>query len=121
MRRPINPTGRAYAQAHEVEAGARLLFVSGQVPEDDAGETPAAFEDQCRLVYANIARQLKAAGMDFSNLVKLTVFLSDRRYREAHAQVRMAVLGDLSPAITVVMTGIYEERWLLEIEAVAAA
>jgi enamine deaminase RidA (YjgF/YER057c/UK114 family) len=58
--------------------------------------------------------------MDFSNLVKLTVFLSDRQYRAGHAEVRKALLGPLSPAMTIVITDIYDEKWLLEIEAVAA-
>jgi hypothetical protein len=31
------------------------------------------------------------------------------------------VLGDLSPALTVVIAHIFDEAWLLEIEAVAAA
>jgi hypothetical protein len=31
------------------------------------------------------------------------------------------VLGDRSPALTIVIAGIYDEAWLLEIEAVAAA
>jgi len=120
MHRPVNPTGHTYAQAHEVSAGARLLFVSGQVPEDEAGETPADFLDQCRLAYANIEKQLRAASMDFSNLVKLTVFLSDRQYRAGHAEVRKALLEALSPAMTIIITGIYDDKWLLEIEAVAA-
>jgi len=31
------------------------------------------------------------------------------------------VLGDHRPALTVVLVGIFDEGWLLEIEAVAAA
>jgi hypothetical protein len=31
------------------------------------------------------------------------------------------MLGDHRPALTVVITGIYHERWLLEIEALAGA
>jgi hypothetical protein len=31
------------------------------------------------------------------------------------------VLGDHRPAITIIITGIYDESWLLEIEAVAVA
>jgi hypothetical protein len=35
--------------------------------------------------------------------------------------VRQEVLGTHRPALTVIITGIYDERWLLEIEAIAAA
>jgi 2-iminobutanoate/2-iminopropanoate deaminase len=31
------------------------------------------------------------------------------------------VLGDHSPALTIIITGIYDEAWLLEIEAIAVA
>ncbi len=31
-----------------------------------------------------------------------------------------ATLGTHSPALTVIITGIFDEKWLLEIEAVAA-
>jgi 2-iminobutanoate/2-iminopropanoate deaminase len=34
--------------------------------------------------------------------------------------VRREVLGTHAPALTVIITGIYDPRWLLEIEAVAA-
>jgi hypothetical protein len=30
-------------------------------------------------------------------------------------------LGERTPAITIILAGIYDEAWLLEIEAVAAA
>lgn len=120
MHRPINPTGLSYADAHEVTAGSRMVFISGQVPEDAKGHVPESFADQCRLTYDNIERQLKAAGMTLANLVKITVFLSDRKYRQGHYEVRKAVLGELSPAMTIIITGIYDEKWLLEIEAIAA-
>ena len=97
-----------------------MLFISGQVPETVEGHVPVEFRDQCLLVWSNIERQLTGAGMSLSNLVKITVFLSGRQYRGENAAVRKEVLKDISPAITVVITGIYEEKWLLEIEAIAA-
>jgi 2-iminobutanoate/2-iminopropanoate deaminase len=119
--RPINPTEKSYAQAHEVTNAPRLLFISGQVPVDNDDRVPTDFKGQCRLAWANVEAQLKAAGMTLDNLVKVTTFLSDRRYRQENSEVRMEVLGERSPALTVIITGIYDEVWLLEIEAVAAA
>jgi 2-iminobutanoate/2-iminopropanoate deaminase len=69
---------------------------------------------------SNVEAQLKAAGMDPSNIAKHTTFLSDRRYRTQNSKVRRKVPGDLEPALTVIITGIFDEAWLLEIEAVAA-
>ena len=117
---PINPTDASYAQAQLVTGASRLLFVSGQVPVLPDGSVPAGFEAQCRAVWLNLEAQLGAAGMTFANLVKITVFLSDRAYRAENTRVRKAVLGELAPAITVIITGIFDEAWLLEIEAVAA-
>lgn len=119
--RSISPDGNAYAEACEVTNATRLLFVSGQVPAEDDGTVPAAYEDQYRLAWANVERQLKAAGMSFDNLVKATIFLSDRSLIARSTGLRKAILGDRNPAITIVLTGIYDEDWLLEIEAIAAA
>lgn len=117
----INSSGLSYAQARLVEQPSRLLFISGQVPADAEGKVPARFDDQCRLVWRNVESQLAAAGMKLTDLVKVTVFLSDRRYRAANAAVRKEILGDHAPALTIIITGIYDEEWLLEIEAIAAA
>jgi enamine deaminase RidA (YjgF/YER057c/UK114 family) len=119
--RAIAPTGHAYAMAHEITQFSRVLFVSGQIPEDADGKTPADFAAQCRLTWANVERQLKAADMTLDNLVKVTVFLADRQHRAENAKIRREILGDRSPALTIIITGIYDEAWLLEIEAVAAA
>jgi 2-iminobutanoate/2-iminopropanoate deaminase len=119
--RALNPTAVSYCQAHEVSGHARLLFISGQVPADAGGRVPAEFKAQCRLAWANVQAQLQAAGMTLDDLVKVTVFLADRRHRQANSEVRHETLGPRSPALTIVITGIYDEAWLLEIEAVAAA
>lgn len=65
--------------------------------------------------------QLRAAGMGLQNLVKVTTFLADRRYTKENRAVRIEVLGELQPALTVIITGIYDKAWLVEIEAIAAA
>jgi 2-iminobutanoate/2-iminopropanoate deaminase len=114
-----NPSN-AFAEACEVSDVSRLLFVSGQVPQQ-GDHIPDDYVSQYRLAWANVERQLKAAGMTFDNLVKATIFLSDRNLIAQSAGLRHSVLGDRTPAITIVLTGIYDERWLLEIEAIAAA
>lgn len=121
-KRPINPFDSAYAQAHEVTDASRVLFISGQVPTAADGSVPDDFKSQCRLAWANVETQLTAAGMTYENLAKVTVFLSDRKYRRENYEVRAEVLGDLvQPALTIIITGIYDDSWLLEIEAIAVA
>lgn len=111
----------SYSQAVEVRGHERLLFVSGQIPETRSGEVPSHFDAQCRLVWRNVEAQLIAAGMTLDHLVKVTTYLSDRRWREANGAIRREVLGTRRPALTVVVADIYDEAWLLEIEVIAAA
>ncbi|MFI6503013.1 RidA family protein [Nonomuraea typhae] len=115
------PAPTTYTQGALVEGARRLLFVSGQVPETAGGVVPEGFAEQCRLAWRNVQAVLEGAGMGVRDLVKVTVFLSDRAYREENAKIRGEVLGDHRPALTVIITGIYDEGWLLEIEAIAAA
>jgi 2-iminobutanoate/2-iminopropanoate deaminase len=119
--RPIHPTGNAYALACEVSGASRLLFVSGQVPEDADKRVPPDYPSQYRLAWSNVEAQLIAAGMSFDNLVKVTIFLSDRALIAQSGGLRQQILGDRSPALTIVIVGIYDSAWLLEIEAIAAA
>jgi 2-iminobutanoate/2-iminopropanoate deaminase len=110
-----------YSQAFEVGGAARTLYIGGQIPVERDGSVPEGFEAQARLAWKNIERQLLAAGMGLENIVKHTTFLANRDFRDANRKVRREVLGDLSPALTVVIAHIFDEAWLLEIEAVAAA
>lgn len=123
---PINapdapqPLG-GYVQAMEVSGASRILFVSGQIPADVDGSVPDDFEDQARLAWGNVLAQLAAAGMGLDNLVKVTIFLSDRKYIDGYRKVRQEVLQGRQIGLTTIITGIFDEKWLLEIEAVAAA
>jgi 2-iminobutanoate/2-iminopropanoate deaminase len=110
-----------YAQAVEVTGAKRLLFISGQIPVRPDGTVPNAFVEQARQAWANVEAQLRAAGMSLGNLVKVTIFLSDRAHSLENRTVRQEVLGDQEIALTVIITGIFDAAWLLEIEAIAAA
>jgi 2-iminobutanoate/2-iminopropanoate deaminase len=110
-----------YSQALEVHGAERLLFISGQIPQSVAGETPSDFRSQAELVWGNVIAQLEAADMGIENLVKVTIFLASRDLATVNQHVRKAVLGGHEPALTVIVTGIFDEAWLLEIEAIAAA
>lgn len=110
-----------YAQAIEVSGASRILFVSGQIPAAIDGAVPERFEDQARLVWKNVLAQLRAADMTLDNLVKVTIFLSDRKYIPEYRAVRQEVLQGRQIGLTTIITGIFDEKWLLEIEAIAAA
>jgi 2-iminobutanoate/2-iminopropanoate deaminase len=109
-----------YSQAIEVVDAKRLLFISGQIPETLDGSIPSTFEEQAKLAWSNVEAQLKKAGMSFDNLVKVTIIVPDRKHIKENRIIRNAVLGQRQPAVTLLIAGIYDERWLIEIEASAA-
>lgn len=110
-----------YSQAIEVSGTARRLYISGQIPETAEGVVPVSFSAQAKLVWRNVEAQLQAADMVLENLVKVTIFLSDRKYGLENRKIRQEVMRDHTIASTVIITGIFDEKWLLEIEAVAEA
>jgi 2-iminobutanoate/2-iminopropanoate deaminase len=85
----------SYTHGTLVTGARRTVFVSGQVPwADEDGEIPEDFESQCRMTWRNVLAVLVEAGMGVRNLAKVTIYLSDRRYRETSGRVRQEVLGD---------------------------
>jgi 2-iminobutanoate/2-iminopropanoate deaminase len=122
---PLNPsmlpeaTGN-YTHGTAVDGARRIVFVSGQVPwADEDGKLPDDFAEQCRLTWRNVLAVLAEAGMGVTNLAKVTTYLSDRRHRAENSRIRQEILGDHTPALTIIITDIYAEEWLLEIEAIA--
>ena len=125
-RRIITPPGYpdlpgAYAPAVEVSGEGRTLYISGTVPVDAAGRCASDFDGQCRQVWANLEAILAAADMSFDNLVKVTTYLADRTYNLDNRAIRQELLGERRFALTVILPAIFDEAWLIEIEAVAVA
>jgi 2-iminobutanoate/2-iminopropanoate deaminase len=121
---PVDPPHLKEAELTQgalVTAAGRWLFITGQAPYTADGTVPEGFETQCRLVWRKVLSVLDEAGMSVENLVKVTTYLSDRQDREANAKIRQEVLGSHRPSLGIIITGCWDEAWLLEIEAVAAA
>ena len=114
-----SPSGGGAEAVHLVGAS-QWLLVSGQVPLDAENRVPNGFAAQARQAWANLDAQLRAAGMTRRDLQKVTIYLADRSYGDENRAARTAYLGDHSCAVTVVIAGIFDPAWLLEIEAVAA-
>jgi len=112
------PVG-AYVQALEVTDTTRRLYVSGQAPVSRDGKVPDTFKEQAEVVWRNILAQLHAADMSAEHIVKATTFLTDRKYREENRAVRQNMLNGHTFALTVVLAGMFEDGWLLEIDAIA--
>ena len=73
---PIGP----YNQAIKIK---NMLFISGQVaidPNNNNELVKSSIKDETHQVMKNLYAILEEAGMDFTNVVKTTIFLSDMSY-----------------------------------------
>jgi enamine deaminase RidA (YjgF/YER057c/UK114 family) len=111
-----------YAHGVEVPSAARTMFVSGQVGTDRDGKlADGGFEGQCHQAIMNVGAVLASARMTLENIVKVTVFLTRREDLIGLRSVRADHLA-VAPAVTVVIVaGLHDPEWLVEIEAIAAA
>ena len=111
-----------YSQAAEVGPAARWLHISGQVGAAPDGTLADGFEAQSDRVWRNIAALLAAADMSMSNLVIVRALLVDRAHLGAYREIRDRHLAGHQAASTLlIVAGLADERWLIEIEALAAA
>lgn len=113
------PKPPSYAQV--VKAG-NTIYLAGQVAQDERGRLvgPGDFRAQATQVFENLKKALAAAGADFDKLVKITVYLTDPRYRESLMEVRAQYLRGALPASTlVIVAGLAQPEYLLEIEGIA--
>lgn len=99
-----------------------MLFVSGQIPLDpNTGEfVPGGVEAQAIQVMKNIQGLLKEAGMDFSNIVKTTIFLADMNDFAVVNQVYSTYFTGDFPARETVQVARLPKDALVEISAIAA-
>jgi enamine deaminase RidA (YjgF/YER057c/UK114 family) len=114
------PAGQ-YTQAVEVTGASRTLYVSGQVGIAADGTVPDDVVAQSRLAWANLAAQLSAAGMTLDNVVKIVTILPDAADIAGSRIGRQEALGDRKPASTLIIGGLANPAWKIEVEAVAVA
>jgi enamine deaminase RidA (YjgF/YER057c/UK114 family) len=113
------PAFAGYSNAVVVSGAGRTLYLSGQVGAGPDGMVPDGIEAQSRLAWANVGKQLAAAGMTLDNIVKVTTYIANAADRTVYRRVRAEVLGDRAPAMTSVVATLFEPDWLVEIEVIA--
>ena len=109
-----------YSQA--IDSGARLVFVSGQLPIDPAtGAFPeGGVKEQTRQSLTNAKAILEAAGLGLGNVVKTTVFLADMADFAAMNEVYSQFFSAPFPARSAVAVKTLPKGALVEIECIAA-
>lgn len=117
----LHPPLGAYTHAIAVPAGARTLYVSGQVGVRPDGSIGRGVIDQAEQAFRNLGVVLSANGFGFGDLVKLTTYIVQGQSGADVFGVRRSYLGTHRPTATAVyVTDLFAPEWLVEIEAVAA-
>jgi enamine deaminase RidA (YjgF/YER057c/UK114 family) len=117
------PIPEMYTQV-VIATGSKLVFVSGQQPEDIHGKLVGLgnFAAQARLAFGNLGRALAAAGARPEEVCKITIYVVDYN-RDEHVpiieQAQMALFGGHKPANVVVGVAVMSPGYLIEVDAIA--
>ncbi len=99
------------------------IYLRGQVGQDlDTSESVGIgdVERQAEQAMANIELLLQEAGSELAHIVKVTVMLTDIRYREPVYRVLGRRLRGVHPVSTgIVVSALARPEWLVEIDAIA--
>jgi 2-iminobutanoate/2-iminopropanoate deaminase len=92
------PQRRGYSEAVITEGG-KTVWLAGQMAlVDDNGKSLAGdFEGQVRQLFKNLDRTLQKAGGHLSDMVQMTVFITDVRNGDRLTEIRREVMGDNFP------------------------
>ena len=111
-----------YSQGIKVSQAQTVLFLSGQVAytPDGSAAFRGDFKGQARGAYEAIKALVESQGGTMANVVKITTFVTDMRYRVDLAAIREEFLGKKGPASTLIeVAALAHPDWMIEIEAIA--
>jgi enamine deaminase RidA (YjgF/YER057c/UK114 family) len=117
------PIPEMYTQV-VVATGSKLVFISGQQPEDLHGKLAGHgdFAAQTRLAFGNLGRALCAAGARPDEVCKITIYIVDYS-RDEHIPIieeaQISLFGNHKPANVVVGVAVMSPGYLIEVDAIA--
>ncbi|MGE5263374.1 MAG: RidA family protein [Acidobacteriota bacterium] len=119
----VKPSGYAHGV---VTQGGRLLFLAGQPALDAEGKivAPGDIAGQFNQSFSNLKAVLEAAGGTMTDIVKLTLFVTDKSAYLANLKpigaVYRAFFGRYYPAMTLVeVKSLFDNAAMVEIEGTA--
>jgi len=123
IRNPQNihtPLG-SYSHQIEVTGKERLLVLSGQVGMRQDGTVPEDPLEQIDVAFENIFRNLRAAGMEVSDLIKITYYLVGEIDTAKRREVVLSKLEGHQPCSTLLyVAGLASPIYKVEIDAWAS-
>lgn len=100
-----------------------VVYIRGQIGQDlETGESVGIgdVEAQTERAMANIKMLVEEAGGTLEHIVKVTVYLTDVRYREVVYRTMGRWLKGVSPVSTgIVVSALARPEWVIEIDATA--
>ena len=132
MREIYNPTGvhtpgGKYSHAARIK-NAELIVVAGQVPIDIDGNLVGEGDvaAQTPVVFDNIGAVLNGSGATWADVVEITYYVVGRENVKPFIDARAAIFDKIfpdsryPPATLLVVGGLANEKFLLEVSALAA-
>jgi enamine deaminase RidA (YjgF/YER057c/UK114 family) len=109
------------AHGTEVPANARILFCNGQVGARLDGTVPDDPLEQIEVIFERIRAILAASNMTFEDVVKFTVYVTDKSILDDYFRVRGRFMGDHNPPATLLVVNKFPRSGVeVEIEIIAA-
>ena len=106
-----------------VVARGTMVFVRGQVGQDLVSRESVAVGDaagQTEQAMANIKELLEEAGSSLDHICKITIYITDPRYREAVYRTVGRWLKGVFPVSTgLVIQALARPEWLVEVDVIA--
>ena len=124
--RYIEPEGVALPQGSfglgiVIEPNHRLAFLTGRTGKNQDGSYSADFETQARNALASVGQLLNEVDMDWSDVVKINVYLTDSTDIPVWGRVRDEVIGASRPAGTgVIVKALASPDARVEVTVIAA-
>ncbi len=126
----LNPTSLAKPSGFThgiVTQGGRLLFIAGQTAMDSTGAIVAQPPDiagQFRQVLSNIKTIIDEAGGQMTDIVKMTIFVTDKAAYQLHLKelgaIHQSFFGKYYPAMALIeIKSLWNEEAMIEIESIA--
>lgn len=111
----------ASSTAVKVPANQHLLFLAGHTASKPEGSSDyGTFDVQVKAAFAKIDKTLQASGAKLTDIVQLSVFLTDMRYQPQFARLVQDMFKDGYPAIAYVeVSHMADPQLLIEIQPIA--
>ena len=113
---------RAFSPAVITEGAQKIVWVAGHTGQtaEDGRSLAGDFEAQCRQTFRNVEKTLAEAGAKLTDLVTVTVFLSDARHTTRMTEIRAEIFGkDFPASAAITVTGFADPTMLIEIQGIA--